>query len=76
MGMKALRLEQPQAPGFGHGRRSGRDVEVAEDIGDVAVDGMLADEEPLGNRLVVVAGRYQPQNLNLPGRQAGPVRGA
>ena len=39
------------------------------------VDGVLADEEPLGNRLIVQASRNQPKNLDLSWRQAFPVVG-
>jgi hypothetical protein len=42
----------------------------------VPVDGVLADEEPLRNRLIVEAGRDQPKNLDLSWRQALPVFGA
>ena len=39
------------------------------------VDGVLADEEPLRNRLIVQASRNQPKNLDLSWRQAFPVVG-
>ena len=60
---------------MGNGRRSGRYVELGEGIGDVPVDGVLADEEPLRNRLIVEAGRNQPENLDLSWRQAFPLVG-
>ena len=58
-------LQQPQAAGLRDGRRSGRDVQLGQDIGDVPVDGVLADEEPLRNGLIVEAGRNQSKDLDL-----------
>ena len=73
--LQADLLQQSEAAGLGDGRRSGRYVELGEGIGDVPVDGVLADEEPLRNRLIVEAGRNQPKNLDLSWRQALPVVG-
>src|SRR4051812_4029423 len=70
---RCIYFQQPEAAGLGDGRRSGRDIELREGIGDVPVDRVLADEEALGYRLIVQAGRNQLENLDLSWRQALPV---
>src|SRR4051812_39987407 len=53
------------------GRRGARgDVELDEDIADVAVDGLLAEHEFAGDRLVGLAGGDEAQHLQLARRQS------
>jgi hypothetical protein len=46
------RAEQTRAHGVRSGSRAGRQIELAEDAGDVAMNGVLADEEPVGDLTV------------------------
>ena len=60
----------PIGPG-GRSRARG-DVQLAEDIADVAIDGLLAEEELAGNGLIGLAGRNEAEHLEL--SRAQPVR--
>src|SRR5262245_37976026 len=68
-------LQEAQAAGLGDRRRPGRDLELAEDVRDMPVDRVLADEEPLPDRLVAESRRDEPKDLDLPGRQATRIPG-
>ena len=57
----------------GHRGRSRGHVQLRQRIGDVAVDGVLADEEPLGDRLIAQPARNQPQHFQFAGGQAAGV---
>src|SRR5205085_354963 len=58
------------------GRRAGGDVELEEDVGHVAGDCLLADEQVGGDVAVAAAGGEEADDLDLPGRQpAGRLRG-
>ena len=50
-------LQQPEAAGLGDRCRSGGRVELGENVGHVPVHGVLADEEPLPDRVIVETGR-------------------
>ena len=58
-------LQQPEAGGLRDRGRARRHVELRRGVGDVTVDGVLADEEPLGDRLVAEAVGDQPEDLDL-----------
>ena len=49
-----------------------RHAQLVEDIGEMAVDGVIADEQALADRLVAEAVGDQPQHLDLAPRQARP----
>src|SRR6516165_10886532 len=51
----------------GSGARGG--VYLREDVADMAIDGLLAERQFSGNRLVGLTGRNQPQHLQLAVRQ-------
>jgi hypothetical protein len=50
---------------------AGGDPQLAEDVGHVAVDGVLAEDEAGGDLLVADAPRDEPQDLEFPPGQAG-----
>ena len=50
-----------------------RDLQLAEEVGDVDGDGLLGDEQPTGDRLVRCPGRQDVQDLAFPQRE--PVQG-
>jgi hypothetical protein len=50
----------PFCSAFGHGLRAVVDVELLEDVGDVRLDGALADVEFACNLLVGSSSRPQP----------------
>src|SRR5215213_11931961 len=61
--------------GPGRGGRARGDAELAEDVGDVAVDGVLAQHEPLGDLPVGEALGDELEHLALPrAERAGSAR--
>src|SRR5688572_1020559 len=64
-----LLLQKSQSTALGYGGGAGRDVELGEGVGHVAVDGVFADEQPLGDRLVVEPFGNEAQDLDLPRSQ-------
>src|ERR1051326_924910 len=48
-------LKQSPPAGLGDGGGAGRDAQLAEDVGKMTVDGVVADEQLLGDLLVVVS---------------------
>jgi hypothetical protein len=68
--------QQAAARRLRHGGGARRKAELAEDVCDVAVHGVLAQKQPLADVLVVQAVGDQPQDLELTRRQTGGRRGA
>ena len=62
--------EQPEFCGVGHRRRPRRHIELGQRIGDVAMHGVLADMQALGDRLVAETAGDQAQHVQLTRRQA------
>ena len=52
--------EQAQLRGLGNGGGSGGHVELGQSIGDVAMHGVLADAQAVGDGLIAQAARNQP----------------
>src|SRR5713226_4793132 len=76
-----LDVEQALPDGVHHGFHPGVQVQLLQDVADVVLDGVLRDEELLGDVPVVVAPSDELQHLQLPlgeagGRDAGPLVGA
>ena len=66
--------EQSQVVGTSHRILTGMDSEVAQDIGDVAIDGAAADEEDLRDLAVRLPVSYQIEHLALTRGQCGRIR--
>ena len=56
-------------------RRSGRDVQLGEDVLNMPGNRVLADEQLVRDLVVAFAGGDQPQNLQFPGRQTVRIGG-
>jgi hypothetical protein len=54
------------------GGRAGRDVELAEDVLQVAGDGVLADDERRSDLTIRSPGRDEAKDLELSGREPVP----
>ena len=65
--------EQAVAMGERSGRRPGGHAELEEDVAQVAVDGLLAPEQGLGDGTVGVARGHQAEDLQLPGAEASRI---
>jgi hypothetical protein len=48
---------------------AGRKIQLGQDVGDMTVDGVLADVELAGDLLIAEALGHQPENLHLPLRE-------
>src|SRR5258708_7231660 len=58
----ASRLHQPRAPGVDGGLGAVRQVQLAQDVADVVLDCVLADDQLLGDGGVAAAIRDEPQH--------------
>ena len=63
-------LEKPPTGCLSNGRRARRDAELGEDVGDVPVNGVLADEQLLANRLIAQTRAKEPKHLDFALREA------
>src|SRR5919106_3859303 len=61
-----LDLEQLLPDRVDHGLHAGVKLKLLQDVPDVVLDGVLRDEELLGDVPVVEAPGYQPEHLHLP----------
>ena len=68
--------EQSQVVGTSHRVLTGMDIEVAQDIGDVEIDGAAADEEDLRDLAVRLPVSYQIEHLALTRWSVRKVSGA
>jgi hypothetical protein len=71
--VRARSFQEPEPLSAG-GRGEARvDVELAEDVRHVRRDGLLADEEPVGDLAVGESVGEQPEHLDLSRREPGAV---
>src|SRR3954464_1844492 len=64
-------LHQPVLIGVRRGGGAGGDVELAEDVGEVTGDGLLAEGEVCRDLRVAAAGGDEAEYLDLAGGEAG-----
>src|SRR5688572_28514107 len=74
--LSAWSFEHVRTCGMNGRGRPRRKVELAEDVRDMAVDGVLAHHEPLGDLSVRQPLRQQAQDITLTGRELGKRRAA
>src|SRR5579872_920394 len=63
--MRSTGLEQAAAGRLGDGGGARRDTEFAEDVGDVSVDGVVAEKETFGDVLIVQPPGDQAEHFDL-----------
>src|SRR5512133_3669495 len=68
--LRSLPLHDAGSPGVDSRLGAVSDVQLAQDVVDVALDRALADHEPLGDVDVVQPLRHQLQHLSLPGAES------
>ena len=61
--------EQAAARGLCHSRGAGGHTQLAQDVRQMAMNGVVAHEDPLGDRLIVQAFGDEPQDLDFALRQ-------
>ena len=66
-------LKKPELCDVSDSRRARGNVQFREGSRDVAVNGVLADAQPLGNGLVAQTAGNQTQHFQVPGGQAAGV---
>ncbi len=66
-----LTSKQAEAGCLGDGGGAGGDAKLGEDVGHVAVDGVLAQDEAPGDLLVAHPLGHKPKDFQLPFGEAG-----